>query len=288
MSFEPRMRGRRFLRPASRKTKHSREARTESTRLEQEQVNVADAAINILNSIDHLGNQRFALPPFSEHFKRWLKDLQSLLDEFENRAPQAASEPFKREITRKFEAIEENLSRRAEVESKRSAEFAALQQQLAKVDFAVSQLESEYRNQTHELRRHHTKSDQKLQLEIDTLDQQRLQNLRKKTRIFQRILRRSQTVQGTDAALEMKRGKLRESEQNLARTLQKQRDDYAGNRDKLLHEINLLKQRIQTSKDTGDDALEARKQACEQIHLAIEEAMQRIQAETSSTNESNP
>ena len=284
MSFEPRMRGKRFLRPASRKTKHIREARSDSTRRDQQQVDPADIAAIILNAIDHLGNQRFALPPFSEHFERWLKDLQSLLEEFESRVPQAAGETLRNDVKGKFEAIQESLSRRAELETKKSDEFAAFHQQLAKAEVALSQLESEYRNQTHDVRRHHAKSEQELQLEIDTLHRQRLENLRKKTNIFQRILRKPQiTIQGTDAALEMKRGKLRESEQNLAKTLKKQKDDYTSNREKLLEEINLLKQQIQTSKGIEDDALEIRKQACEQIHLAIEEAMRRVQAGTATT-----
>jgi hypothetical protein len=261
--------------------KQTREARNDSTRQEQQQVDPIDIAANILNAVDHLGSQRFALPPFSEHFQRWLKDLQSLLVEFESRVPEAASDVFKNEVKRKYEAIQEYLSRLADVETKRSDEFAAFQQQLAKLDVALSQLESDYRNRTQELRRHYAKSDQKLQLEIDALDRQRLENLRRKTSIFQRILRKSQPIQGRDDTLEMKKGKLRESKQTLAKTLQKQRNDYENGRQKLHDEINLLKQQNQTSKDTGDDALEARKQACDQIHAVIEGAMQRIQTDTS-------
>lgn len=281
MSFEPRMRGKRFQRPASRRMKQTREARNDSTRQEQQQVDPIDIAANILNAIDHLGSQRFALPPFSEHFQRWLKDLQSLLVEFESRVPEAASDVFRNEVKRKYEAIQEYLSRRAELETKRSDEFATFQQQLAKLDVALSRLESDYRNRTQELRRHYAKSDQKLQLEIDALDRQRLENLRRKTSIFQRILRKSQPIQGRDDTLEMKKGKLRESKQTLAKTLQKQRNDYENGRQKLHDEINLLKQQNQTSKDTGDDDLEARRQACDQIHAVIEEAMQRIQTDTS-------
>jgi hypothetical protein len=213
-----------------------------------------------------------------------LKDLQSLLDEFESRVPHAGSETLRNDIKGKFEAIRENLLRRAQLETKRSEEFADLQQQLAKAEIALSQVESEYRNQTREARRHYAKSEQELQLEIDILHRQRLENLRKKKSIFQRILRKPQvTIEETDAELETKRGKLRESEQNLAETLKKQKDDYMSKRRKLLEEIKLLKSQIQTSKVIGDDALESRRQACEQIHLAIEEAMRRTQAGTPTT-----
>ena len=282
MSFEPRMRGRRFLRPTSRRrTKQTRETRSNLTAPEQQQADSADVAANILNAIHHLGNQRFALPPFSEHFDRWLKDLQSLLEEFESRVPQAGDETLRNDVKGKFEAIQDNLLRRAELETERSKQLASLQQQLAKADMALSQVESEYRNQTHEARRHHAKSEQELQLEIDILHRRRLQNLRKKTSIFQRILRKPQvTIQETDAALEMKRGKLRESEQNLAKALKKQKEDYTSKRRKLLEETNLLKNQIQTSKVIGDDALESRRQVCEQIHLALEEAMRRTQSGT--------
>jgi len=281
MSFEPPMRGRRFLRPTSRRrTKQARET-SNLTAPERQQADSADVAANILNAIHHLGNQRFALPPFSEHFDRWLKDLQSLLEEFESRVPQSGDETLRNDVKGKFEAIQDNLLRRAELETERSKQLAALQQQLAKADMALSQVESEYRNHIHEARRHHAKSEQELQLEIDILHRRRLQNLRKKTSIFQRILRKPQvTIQETDAALEMKRGKLRESEQNLAKALKKQKEDYTSKRRKLLEETNLLKNQIQTSKVIGDDALESRRQVCEQIHLALEEAMRRTQSGT--------
>ena len=163
MGSEPRMRGRRFLRPASKKSSRKvREPTNSHSYVTTEDEDPTQVTIGVLNAIDHLGNQRFALPPFADHFQRWFKDLQSLLSEFQTKIPQAVNENLRKEITENMNDIRNILTERTKVENIQSNESTKLQQQLARCDAELSQLEHAYRIQTQEARRQYEKSSQKI------------------------------------------------------------------------------------------------------------------------------
>ena len=287
MSSEPRMRGRRFLRPASKKSsKKVREpANARSYSITQES-DPTQETLGVLNAIDHLGNQRFVLPPFTDHFERWLKDLQSLLSEFETHVPQAVDESLRKEIIQNMNDIRSILAERSKVEKNQSNESTKLQQQLARCDTELSQLEHTYKTQTQEVRRQYEKSSQKIREEIDQLDRRRMQILRKNANIFRKIFRKSDNaVEGTNIALDSRRVKLRAAEQSLQNDLQKRREEFAASRQRLLTQIDSLRQRIRESVQTaGDDALDKRREACQRIHMAITGAMQRAQTNAGSAS----
>ena len=271
------MRGRRFLRPKSKKpSKRTRDSVDESYFEVKEEIDQSHIASSVLNAINHLGNQRFMLPPFAEHFDRWLKDLQSILTEFETQIPQAVDEDLRKEITDNMSNIRGVLAKCTEVESSKSNESTKLHQQVAHCEIELSDLEHAYKNQVHVLRRQYEKSDQKLREEIDQLDRKRMQILRKKTNILRRIFRKQDTpLQGTRGALDSRRSTLRDSEQNLQIDLRKHRDEYNASRQKLLVKLKGFEQKISAFGEIGDDALEARQRVCQRILLAINGAMQR-------------
>ena len=285
MSSVPRMRGRRFLRPALKKSsRKEREPSNTTSYTPTEATDPSHVTSSVLNAIDHLGNQRFALPPFADHFERWLKDLQSLLNEFETHAPQAVDESLRREITESMRDIQLILAERTKVESTQSDESNKLQQQLARCDAELSQLEHAHRIQTQELRKKYEKSSQKIRNEIEQLDKRRIEILRKNANIFRRIFRKSDNrIAGTSIALDSRRTKLKDSEQNLQNDLQKRQEEYDANRQKLITEIDNLRRKIREASETaGNDALEKRREVCQRIHAAITSATQRTQTNVGS------
>jgi chromosome segregation ATPase len=277
MSFEPRMRGKRYLRPAVKKPKRSKETIPSFIYTEKDEDDPARLAKSLLNAVDHLGTQRFALPPFAEHFQRWLTDLQSLLDEFRMRIPEAADTQFQERVRETLKNLQDNLSKRSQTERLTSDERNKLHQELSQLELDLSKLERTYRSKLNELRFNHDRSNRKLHEEIDTLDKKRLQIIRKKPTIFQRITRRPKSgLESTSAELETKKTRLRDDHQTFERLLQNSRDEYTKKRQKLVGEIDLLKQKIEACRETEDDALETRKQACQQIHAIIDRAMTKI------------
>lgn len=285
MSSVPRTRGRRFLRPASKKSsRRAREPTNVKPYLTVETADPSQVTSAVLNAIDHLGNQRFMLPPFADHFERWLKDLRSLLNEFETKVPQTIDANLRNEITESLSDIQRILTERTTLEGAQSNESTKLQQQLARYDADLARLELANRTQTQELRKKYEKSDQRIRDEINHLDRRRIQLLRKNANILRRIFRKSDdSVAETDIELDSRKARLRNSEQDLRKDLLKRQEDYAASRQKLVTEIDSLRQKIHEATETvGRDALDERREVCRRIHTAIANAAQRTQTNSDS------
>lgn len=284
MSSVPRTRGRRFLRPTSKKSsKRVREPNNTRLYVAKEAVDCAQVLSNVLNALDHLGNQRFMLPPFSDHYERWLKDLQSLLNDFETQLPQVVDTSLRDEIAKNMNEIQENLADRIKAESTQSVELTKLQQQLARYDSELSQLEHTHRTQTQNLRRQYEKNSQKIRDEIARLDRRRTQILRRNANIFRRLFRKSDnSIAETGIALDSRRAQLKDGEQNLQNDLRKRDEEYTANRQRLIVEIDGLRRKIRDPANVSDDALDVRRQTCERIHAAITVASQRTQTNAES------
>jgi chromosome segregation ATPase len=284
MSSEPRMRGRRFRRPAQKKSpRRIREKNNAKPYLATEGADPSHLTSNVLNALDHLGNQRFMLPPFSDHYERWLKDLNSLLDEFRTQVPQIVDENLLQEITESMNKIQQILAERIKSENAQVNESTKLQQQLARYDAELTQFEHAHRVQMHDLRKKHEMTTQKIRDEIAQLDRKRIQILRKNTNMFRRFFHKSDnSAAETGVALDSKRAQLRDGEQNLQSDLQKRQEDYAANRQRLITDIDTLRRKIHGTETADDDALGARREACERIHAAIMNASQRTQTKAGS------
>lgn len=279
MSFEPRMRGRRFLRPTKKKSKRSKERPPALTYTNEDTTDLNSVQNNILNAVDHLGNQRFALPPFAEHFQRWTTDLKSLLDEFKSQFPDVADTHLQGEIEELLTRLQNALSKHSEAEVKKSDKLSTLQRDLAQREIELSKLERNYRSNLHGHRRQHNDANRKIRGEIETLDKKRIQILRRKPNIIQRLMRKSNTgLENATTALESKKTQLRDDEQSFEVILQRSRNEYEQNRQTLISQIDLLKHEIKNSSETMDDALQIRNQTCQQIRSAIDRAMLRAKS----------
>lgn len=272
MSSVPRMRGKRFLRTASRKPKQSKAPRELFNYEPREKSNPVEAAKNVLNAIDHLGDQRFVLPPFSEHFQRWHNEMRSLVTEFNEHIPDAQLQSECQDILQK---LQDRFSKQTEVEKSTSEKRSKIQGEMARLEHEISKLEKTYRSNLNELRVNHDRSNRKLRMEITQLDTKRLRILRQNPTLIQRIMRKSiKILEGTTKSLEAKKEELRNNNQNFESIVQNHRNKYATERQKLTSNIELLKQNMETHRETGeDDALQDRKEACQQIHAAMDRAI---------------
>jgi len=282
MSSVPRTRGRRFLRPATKKSRKVRESPSAKSYQTTEAMDPSHVTSNVLNAIDHLGNQRFMLPPYSDHYERWLKDFQSLLEEFEKQVPEVVDVGLHQQIVQSMNEVKHILAERVKLENTQSDETNKLQQQLAHYDAELSQLEHTHRTHTQEVRKEYEKNSQKIRDEIDRLDKRRIQILRRKTNVLRRFFRKpDDSASETGIALDSRRVQLREIEQNFQNDLRKSQEEYAANRQRLISEIESLRQKIRDAGAAGDDALEVRQEICQRIRTAIMKASQRTQEDTS-------
>lgn len=286
------MRGRRFRRPATKKLS-SKEKRGEREIFtfyqEREPVDPLQVSSRTSNALEHLGNQRFALPPFSEHFQRWMKDVRAILAEFETDLPGAVDQVYHETAEKILTNVQDAFGKRIDAEKHISEESSTMQQELTACELELSKLEHEYRARAHEARRGYDKFAEKLRGEINSLDKERLKLLRKSPTILGKIFRRPDTRLGKSAsALQSKKTALGHKEATLKRDLDNLRADHESKRKQLIEHKEILRVRLTEFKgNTLNDALEIRKLASQELRRVVAEAISRLPKQQPPSNVEN-
>jgi chromosome segregation ATPase len=286
------MRGTRFRRPASKKQSSKAVREQHETPVfyqERAPVDPSEVSSRILNALNHLGDQRFALPPFSEHFQRWMKDVEVILTEFETELPEAADQPYRVAVEGVLANTQEALRKRIDDEKVSYEEVSKLQQERTSCELELSNLEREYRTRTHEAKKGHERSLEKLMSEIDSLDKQRLRLLRKGPSIVERILHKPRAkLEESTSALQSKRADLGSKETTIKHDLENLRVDYEIKRKQLSeHEESLKTKLAELMGNRLNDAVELREMASEEIRRALTEAVDRLSKRQTPSNPEN-
>jgi hypothetical protein len=277
------MRGTRFRRRTTKKqsTRERKEERENSVYYqEQAPIDPSQVSARILNALEHLGSQRFALPPFSEHFERWIKDVRAILVEMETDLPGMADQPYMGNSERILSDLQLALHRRIDAEKENSEEVSKLHQELTSCELELSKLEHDYKARSHEAKRGHERSLEKIKGEIDSLDKQRLNLLRKRPSIVDRLFHRPRTkLEESMRVLQTKRTDIGSKQRTLKEDLDKLRADYETSRKQLIERQGALKVKLTEFKtNTPNDALDVRNQACKELGRTVVEAMGRLPA----------
>jgi chromosome segregation ATPase len=285
MSYEPRTRGMRSRRGATKKQALKEKRTSQENAFPYQEVIPVDqheVSSRITNALEHLGNQRFALPPFYEHFQRWIKDVESVLADFEHSIPEAADTQYEATISTLMSNMRNELTKRIDGEMTLSSQVTELQKQLSTYDIEISELEKEQRNRTNEAKRGYERSIDKIRGEIDALDAQRLKLLRKKPSVLDRILARSRVkIEGSSHSLQSKRSAIHGKQEKLKEQLDGLRSNYQEKKREVSMREDELRQQLAKLKDsTLDDGLEIRKNVCEQIRRAVEASLDRLTQQT--------
>ena len=274
------MRGRRFGRPVSKK-KVAKDRRgvqeTSAFYFESSPVDLNQIRSVTVNSLEHLGNQRFALPPYSEHFQRWIKDVATLLTDLQTKLPEPIDQQLKGRIEKTLSEIETTLKDQTATEKDISGRLSNAQRQIAAYENQQSKLDSDYKIRAHQTRRRYEQSFERMRREIETLEQERLRSLHVKPRFFQKIFHRSEAnLEEKANSLRSKKTALAHGRQALARELETERIEYETKRRQIIEQLSILRAKLEESKQSKlDDALEIRKAACEQLRSEVDEAVDR-------------
>ena len=278
MSYEPRSRGMRPRRVATKKPPLKDRRETEENKFAYQEsvaVNPQEVSARVMNALDHLGNQRFGMPPFSEHFRRWIVDLQSVLDDFNSTMSAVSNEHFNASVEQLVTSVKDELSARIAAEQALSSKITEMLKRQTDNERELAELESEQRTKVHEAKRVTEKSLTKLRGEIDDLDEQRLRLLRQKPKFLERLFGGNKSkVEDSSRSLHSKERDLKSSEANLKKRIDSLRLDYQDRRRPLTELQTELRERLAELRSTTmDDALEIRKAACEQIRQTISAAL---------------
>jgi len=238
---------------------------------DKQSITVRDVVKKTLRKLSGLGNQKFALSPFSEYFDNWLVTLKEVMSEFESSQAINVDDEFVKESSR----ILANVAR--ELAARRSEEVTLREatKSLADNNHLLVEIDAEYAKATRELafRRNSeiqllTRKVHDLEEELDRVDQM-------KTSIFNPFSKKAKAQREAEATRKLNSAKseLESVVHNFTIEQEKLHDEYEKRKQDVIEKVRSLEKEVE--KLETDDSLEVRREACDALVKAVNALLQR-------------
>lgn len=233
-----------------------------------------EVAERTLNRLRSLGNQVFALFPFSEHFGRWLIDLRVVLSEFESSPAARVDDQFVKERSRILSNVELELEERRCKEVSGEEAFRSLSDNR----ILLEQIEEEHIARAKETEDRKDSEIKRLSSNIDGLKAELDRIVRMKTGIFRAMSKKAKAQKEVEAArrLESAQGELASAVQHFTAEQEKLRDEYERRKQPVIEQMQNQQKEIENQDIDG--SLEVRRVACEALINAVSELLARAKA----------
>ncbi|NLB74886.1 MAG: hypothetical protein GX799_00250 [Crenarchaeota archaeon] len=224
-----------------------------------------------INSISKLGNQVFALSPFSQYFDDWLLNLRNELTEFESNPAIKVDEQFMKERAQIFLDVEAALAEKRLVEATLTKEAKALEENNHK----IADANKEYSEKSRELSNKRNVEIQKLSNEVHQLedDLASQQNIKLGFFKFKEKRLATQKLAQTNQDLKTAKNKLEVTIESFKAEQDKLHDNYERQKQELFAISDSLHKQLE--KLETDASTQARQLACNDLVQAINALMQR-------------
>ena len=209
-----------------------------------------------LGGLSKLGNQVFALSPFSQYFDDWLVNLRQIISEFESNSAINVDEQFVKERSQIFLDVEGALAEKKLQESNLTGEA----KELADANHLLVETDKEYAEKTRELSFKRNAEVQRLthkilELEDDVASQEEI-----KISIFKPIARKkaAEKLAQTQQNLNSTKNELEVALQSFTAEQEKLHDSYEKKKQEITEKVeNLHKELERLETDTSIDARQA-------------------------------
>jgi chromosome segregation ATPase len=238
---------------------------------ETPEVSAKEVADKTIISLGRLGNQIFALSPFSQYFDDWLVNLRQMVSEFESNPTVNVDEQFQKERAQIFLDIEGALAENRLAESNLTQEAKAL----ADNNHLIVEADKEYAEKTRDLSNKRNTELQRLSREIRELEddlaaQQQVKisfyKFGEKKKAAEKLVQTSQNLTSAKNQLEV-------TIQNFTAEQEKLHDNY----EKRKQELNETSDRLhrELEKLETDTSVASRQSACNALAEAINSLLKR-------------
>lgn len=224
-----------------------------------------------LNRLRNLGNQRFALPPFNEHFDRWLTNLRDALSEFESSPTISVDDQFVKERSQILSSVEPDLEERRRKEASREEAIKSL----SDTRILLEQIEEEYTTRKKEIEGRKDSEIKHLSSKVDSLREELYRIARTKTGILRVISKKSRAQKESEATqrLNSAQRELTSALQYFTAEQKRLQDEYERRKQPV---IDLTRERQKEIENQEiDSSLETRRAACEALVNAVNALLQR-------------
>lgn len=266
--------GQRFQKSQHEKAKtkaHKHQVRGRALGEEPQIATSEEIAEKTLNRLKRLGEQKFAVSPFSEYFDDWLINLKEVLSEFESTPAVSVDEAFVNERGRLIAKVERELSEIKEGEA--ALDVAA--KELADNNHLLVQIDTEYAAKTRETGLRRNSEIQRLTLNVQSLEAE-LEHLRKtKTTFFVSFTKKAKAQKESEALrkLESAKTELESALQSFKVEQEKLHDDYEKKKQAVIEQVQRLEKEVE--KLENDSSLTVRSSASEALADAVNALLER-------------
>jgi chromosome segregation ATPase len=268
--------GKQFSKSTHEKKAKEKKQRTGAKYLQEEthELSAQEVADKTLNSLGNMGNQIFALSPFSQYFDDWLVNLRQVVSEFESNPAITADDQFVKERTQVFLDVEGALAQNRLEESNLSAEAKAL----ADNNHAIVEADKEYAETTRERSNKRNAEVQRLSSKIRELEDQLAAQQEIKISFYKFGAKKKAAEQLAQTTQDLKAAK-NELEVTL-QTFTAEQEKLHDNYEKSKQELNENSDRLHTEleKLETDTSVGARQAACNSLVCAVNSLMARTPA----------
>jgi chromosome segregation ATPase len=263
---------RQFSRSAHEKKAKEKKQRYSGKYVEEEtQVSPKDAVEKTLGSLSRLGNQIFALSPFSQYFDDWVVTLRQVISEFESNPALKVDEQFVKERSQIFLDVEGALAEKRVQESSMTGEA----KELADNNHLLVETDKEYAEKTRQLSHKRNADVQRLSTEIRDLEDDVASQEEIKISFYKFNARKKaaeQLVQ-TRQALKSKKNELEVTLSSFTADQEKLHDSYEEKKQEITEKIESLHKALEALET--DTSATPRQTACNALANAINAFLQR-------------
>jgi len=239
---------------------------------EENHVPTSEEATNrMLNTLHNLGNQRFALSPFSEHLDRWLANLRQAISEFESNPEMSADDQYVKERSQILSNVELDLTKRQVKEATAGEVFKILSDNRILLD----QIEKDYANATEKIVERKDTEIKRLSSNIDDIRQELDRIAQMKTGIFRAVSKNAKAQKEAEATqrLNAAQNELTLAMHHFTAEQEASKDEHERRKKPITEQIQNVEEEIQSQEI--DDSLEARRAACEALINTVNSLLQR-------------
>ena len=253
------------------KTKaHKHQVRSRNLQEESQIATPKEIAEKTLNRLKRLGEQKFAVTPFSAYFDDWLVNLKEVLSEFESSPALTVDEGFVSESGRQIVKAEREL-----VETKQTeAALYSAAKELSDNNHLLVQLDANYAAKTREIGPTRNAEIQSLTLTVRSLEGE-LERIEAMKTSFLGFTKKAKAQKEAEA-----RRKLESAKTELEMALQKSKveqeklhDEYEQKKQNTIERVQRLEKEVE--RIDIDSSLIIRSQTCEALIDAVNALLER-------------
>ena len=278
MSFRPQTGSRRSSGKQFSKSSHEKKAKEKKQRAgakylmdETPEFSAMEVAQRTIGSLGKLGNQIFALSPFSQYYDEWLVTLRQVVSEFESNPTILVDDAFTKTRAQIFLDVEAALADNRLKENNLTAEAKAL----AGVNHQIVEADKAYAETTRERSNKRNSEVQRLSSKIRDLEDQLAIQQQVKFSFYKFSAKRkaAQELAATTQNLKAAKNELEVTLQTFTAEQEKLHDNYEKQKQDLNEESDRLHKELE--KLETDTSTEARQIACSALSKTVDDLLKR-------------